>query len=121
MQHIITVKPKFYYWLFLIAAIITEVIGTLAMRYSIENLPVLGLLVMYATLLLSYSCLAIAIQRISLAVAYGAWESLGLVLITLFSFLLFAEPLSKIKISAICLILAGIFLIDYGTETVKKN
>lgn len=120
MQFINT-KPKFYYWLFLVGAVITEVIGTLAMRYSIQNAPWLGLLVMYSTLLLSYSFLAIAIQRISLAVAYGAWESLGVILITFFSFLLFSEPLTKIKLSGIFLILAGIFLIDYGTVTVKKN
>jgi spermidine export protein MdtJ len=114
-------RTQSFYWIFLISAIVAEVIGTLAMRFSLESTPIIGLSIMYITLLLSYSFLAIAVQRISLAVAYGAWECLGLILVTLFSVLLFSESLSRVKISAIVLILTGIFLVDYGTVTYNKT
>lgn len=104
------------YWLFMAAAILTEVAGTLAMKYgSHHDTRALGLGVMYVMLVLSYTALAMAVRRIPLAVAYGAWESLGLVLITLCSAWLFAEPLGATKLAAIAVIIAGIVLLEQGT------
>lgn len=103
------------HWIFMIIAILTEVIGTLAMKYSTEGAHAVGLSIMYIMLIFSYTSLAIAVKRIPLAVAYGAWESIGLILIALFSYLLFAEPLGFIKISAILIIIAGIILLEIGT------
>jgi spermidine export protein MdtJ len=105
------------HWLFMACAIFTEVIGTLAMKYgSSHDAHLLGLGVMYGMLVLSYTTLALAVARIPLAVAYGAWESLGLVLITLCSAWLFAESLSVLKLVAIAVIIAGIVLLEHGTE-----
>lgn len=110
-----------YYWAFLIIAIITEVIGTLAMKYSTTEWPTLGLIVMYVMLTVSYSSLAIAVKRISIAVAFGAWESVGLVLITIFSAITFNEPMSLTKTMAIAMIIAGIVLLEHGTEISEQR
>jgi spermidine export protein MdtJ len=105
------------YWLFMALAIVTEVIGTVAMKYgSHHDAQAMGLGVMYVMLVLSYTSLALAVKRIPLAVAYGTWESLGLVLITLCSAWLFAEALSPIKLCAMLLIIAGIVLLERGTD-----
>lgn len=105
------------HWLFMACAILTEVIGTLAMKYGASHdAHWLGLGVMYVMLVLSYTTLALAVARIPLAVAYGAWESLGLVLITLCSTWLFAETLGVLKMAAIAVIIAGIVLLEHGTE-----
>ena len=105
------------YWLFMAAAILTEVIGTLAMKYgATRDAHYAGLAVMYVMLVLSYTALAMAVRKIPLAVAYGAWESLGLVLITLCSAWLFAESLSLLKLLAIAVIIVGIVLLEHGTD-----
>jgi spermidine export protein MdtJ len=105
------------YWVFMAIAILTEVIGTLAMKYGAHSgARGGGLAVMYLMLVLSYTTLALAVKRIPLAVAYGAWESLGLVLISLCSAWLFAEPLNPVKAVAIAVIIAGIVLLEHGTE-----
>jgi spermidine export protein MdtJ len=110
------------YWLFMAAAIVTEVVGTLAMKYGTHHgSQTLGLTVMYVMLVLSYTSLAMAVKRIPLAVAYGAWESLGLVLITVCSAWLFAEALSPAKLIAIALIIAGIVLLERGTDEAPKE
>ena len=101
----------------MIIAIVTEVCGTLAMKYSADGMRVLGMTVMYLMLLISYTSLAIAVKRIPLVVAYGTWESLGLVLIAIFSNLLFSEPLGFIKIIGIIIVVIGIILLEYGTDT----
>jgi len=108
-----------YSWLFLMIAIATEVIGTLSMKYSTEGWPALGLAIMYIMLIISYSCLAMAVKKIPLAVAYGAWESIGLVLIALVSAVIFTETLSLMKISAIALIIIGMLLLYTGTDIRK--
>jgi spermidine export protein MdtJ len=104
-----------YHWLFMIIAIVTEVCGTLAMKYSAHGMRALGMTIMYMMLVISYTSLAIAVKKIPLIVAYGTWESLGLVLIAIFSNLLFAEPLGFIKISGIVIIVVGILLLESGT------
>lgn len=110
------------YWLFMAAAIVTEVAGTLAMKLGMyRGWQALGLGVMYAMLVLSYTSLALAVKRIPLAVAYGAWESLGLVLITLCSAWLFDEALTGAKLLAIALIIAGIVLLERGTDEAPEH
>ncbi|AIF45925.1 SMR family transporter [Dyella japonica] len=110
------------YWLFMAAAIVTEVAGTLAMKYGTHHgSQTIGLSVMYIMLVLSYTSLALAVKRIPLAVAYGAWESLGLVLITVCSAWLFAEALSPVKLIAIALIIAGIVLLERGTDEAPEE
>ncbi|GLQ46137.1 spermidine export protein MdtJ [Dyella lipolytica] len=105
------------YWIFLALAILTEVVGTLAMKWGQLNAPVLGLVVMYVMLIVSYMALAMAVKRIPITVAYGAWESLGLVLIALMAALLFNENLGLMKISAIVLMIVGIVLLERGTAS----
>jgi spermidine export protein MdtJ len=109
-----------YHWFFMMAAIIFEVIGTIAMKYSIEGAPLLGLGGMYIMLAFSYGALAIAVKRIPLAVAYGAWESIGLVLISFFSMLLFSEPIGLIKMVGIIVIIVGMVLLEFGTQEASQ-
>ena len=105
------------HWLFMATAIVTEVAGTLAMKLGAHHgWQVIGLATMYVMLVLSYTSLAMAVKHIPLAVAYGAWESLGLVLITVCSAWLFGEDLKPIKLVAIALIIAGIVLLERGTD-----
>lgn len=109
-----------YAWLFMIAAIITEVVGTLAMKHTIHDAPLVGLAIMYLMITLSYGALAIALQKLPLSVAYGAWESVGLICITLASALLFSEPINIIKFLGICLIISGMVLLEKGSYIAKN-
>ncbi len=108
-----------YYWLFMLAAIIFEVIAVLTMKHFAENSPAVGMGAMYMLLFFSYGSLSIAIKRIPLAVAYGIWESIGLILITLCSVLLFEEPLNFIQITGIAIIIAGALLLKHGGYRLK--
>ncbi|MGP1931278.1 MAG: multidrug/spermidine efflux SMR transporter subunit MdtJ [Arsenophonus sp. ET-YP4-MAG3] len=106
------------YWIFLVLAIITEVIGTLSMKYFSISGDIIGLFVMYLMITSSYILLAIAMKKVALGVAYAIWEGIGVIFITVFSILLFNESLSLIKIIGIILLIIGISLIKSGA---KKN
>ncbi|MGP1939077.1 MAG: multidrug/spermidine efflux SMR transporter subunit MdtJ [Arsenophonus sp. ET-DL9-MAG3] len=104
------------YWIFLLLAIITEVIGTLLMKYFSISGDIIGLFVMYFMISSSYILLAIAIKKVDLGIAYALWEGIGIIFITVFSILLFNESLSLMKIIGIVLLIIGISLIKSGTK-----
>ncbi len=60
--------------------------------------------------------LAFAVKKIALGVAYALWEGIGILLITLFSVLLFDESLSLLKIAGLTTLVIGIVLIKSGTQ-----
>ncbi|MFS1539973.1 MAG: multidrug/spermidine efflux SMR transporter subunit MdtJ [Candidatus Phlomobacter fragariae] len=107
------------YWTFLALAIVTEVIGTLFMKYSSVSGDMTGLLVMYFMITSSYILLAMAVKKVALGVAYALWEGIGVIFITAFSVLLFNESLLLMKIIGLALLLMGIALIKSGTKKIS--
>lgn len=104
------------YWIFLALAIVTEVIGTLSMKYSSVSGDMTGLLVMYFMIASSYILLAMAVKKVALGVAYALWEGIGVIFITAFSVLLFHESLPPMKLIGLALLIVGIALIKSGTK-----
>lgn len=104
------------YWIFLASTIVTEVIGTLSMKYSSVSGDMTGLLVMYFMIASSYILLAMAVKKVALGVAYALWEGIGVVFITAFSVLLFNESLPPMKLIGLALLIVGIALIKSGTK-----
>lgn len=108
-----------YYWLFLAGSILFEVAGTSVMKLSQSELfltPAMGMGVMYLLLGLSYYCLAKAVVKLPLGVAYAFWEGFGLLLITLVSAFLLHERLDATRLVAVALVLGGTLLVHHGTE-----
>ena len=102
-----------FYWILLALAIIAEITGTLSMKWaSVSG----GFILMLAMIALSYIFLAFAVKKIALGVAYALWEGIGILLITLFSVLLFDESLSLLKIAGLTTLVIGIVLIKSGTQ-----
>lgn len=101
-------------WLFLIAAIVTEVAGLTAMKAMTVHGGYAGYLVMYAAIALSYYFLAKAVEKIAVGVAYAVWEGSGVALITLVSVLVFGHHLSGREMLGIGLAVAGILCVNAG-------
>lgn len=104
------------YWMFLGLAIITEVIGTLSMKYASDSGGSAGMIVMYIMIASSYILLSMAVKKVALGVAYALWEGIGILIITTFSVMWFHESLSPLKLGGLALLIVGITLIKYGTK-----
>lgn len=111
----------FIYWLFLALAIVTEVIGTLSMKYASINGNTTGYIVMYVMISCSYILLAFSVKRVALGIAYALWEGIGLLIITTFSVGLFDEPLSSMKLLGLGVLLLGIVLLKSGADENDEN
>lgn len=101
-------------WLYLAVAIVTEVMGTAVMRFALDSEPLLGYLIMFAMIGLSYYFLGLAVVRIPIGVAYAIWEGLGLSLVTVVGYFYFGESLSLPKVVGLAAIVGGVMLLKSG-------
>lgn len=99
------------HWLFLLIAIVAEVIATTALKSSdgfTKLWPSLLVIVGYGV---AFFCLSLAIRTISVGVAYAVWSGIGMVLITIVAWLLFNQRLDIPAFIGISLILAGVIVL----------
>lgn len=101
-------------WVFLAAAILSEVSGTLALRAATSHrrgwyaVVVLGYL-------LAFLCLSVVLRHgMGLGVAYGIWTAVGVALTAVASKVLFDEPLTVVMAGGIALIAGGVVLVEMG-------
>ena len=104
-----------FYWILLALAIVAEITGTLSMKWASVSGGHTGYILMLAMIALSYIFWPSPL-KIALGVAYALWEGIGILLITVFSVLLFDESLSVIKLAGLATLVAGIILIKSGTK-----
>ena len=101
-------------WVFLAGAILVEVASTLALRVAAA-----GRRRWYAVVVLGYAVsfglLALALDAgMGIGVAYGVWTAVGVALTAVLSKLLFDEPLTRLMLLGITLIISGVVLLELG-------
>lgn len=101
-------------WTYLVIAILAEVLGLTIMRMAMDRGSMLGHLMLYLLIGLSYVLLSKAVREISVGVAYAIWEGTGIALITLVSWLVFAHELSIREMLGLALAVVGIVLVNAG-------
>ncbi|MGF1727366.1 SMR family transporter [Photobacterium nomapromontoriensis] len=100
--------------LFLLLAILAEVVGTSAMSLIGQSGAWWGYIVMYVLISVSYYFLSLAAKKIAIGVAYATWEGLGITLITLVSIFLFDANLNTQELFGLALAIVGIVCVTLG-------
>ena len=94
--------------LLLSLAIVTEVAGTVALRYS-EGFT---RLVPSAVVVLGYGAsfwlLALVLRELSIGTTYAVWSAAGTALIAAFGILALGEPATALKLASLALIIIGV-------------
>ncbi|GAB3946497.1 SMR family transporter [Kribbella albertanoniae] len=101
-------------WIFLAAAIISEVGATLSLRMA-----TVGRKAWYAGVgagyVFAFVLISLALQRgMGIGVAYGVWAAAGVALTAVASKILFREPLTRLMGLGIASIMAGVLLVELG-------
>ena len=99
-------------WLFLIAAIVFETVGTMLLKVSEQftrPLPTIGMIVGY---LLSLYLLSYALRTLPVGLAYAIWSALGVVLIMLIGVFVFKQVPDLPAYIGLALIMAGVLVIN---------
>ncbi|MEP4768482.1 MAG: SMR family transporter [Roseibium sp.] len=105
-------------YLFLVAAIVAEVIATSALART-ENFtrlaPSVITVVGYA---FSFWCLSYPIRVLPTGIVYAIWSGAGIVLITMVAWLMFDQKLDVPALLGLALIIAGVVVINVFSKSV---
>lgn len=105
-------------WIYLLAAIVAEVIGTSGLKASdgfSKLWPSLLTIVAYGT---SFFFLSLTLRAIPVGIAYAVWSGVGIVLITLVGWLYFEQRLDTSAILGMFLIVSGVVVLNLFSKTV---
>lgn len=94
--------------LYLMIAIVSEVIGTMNVKLShgfTRWQPALVALACYAA---STYLLSLAVKKMEVSVAYAIWCAVGTALIAAIGVIWFKESVTPLKIASLCMIVAGV-------------
>ncbi|MBG0790058.1 MAG: multidrug efflux SMR transporter [Desulfovibrionaceae bacterium] len=95
-------------WVLLYSAILLEVGGTLAIKYSegfTRLAPSACVVGLYCA---SFYAMSLAVKKIELGVAYAVWSGVGIVATSALGALLFHEGINPRKLISIAIIMIGV-------------
>ncbi len=105
-------------YIFLGFAIVAEVIGTTALKASDSFTRPLPSLITVGCYALSFYLLTFSLRVLPTGIAYAIWSGVGIVLISLVSWLYFRQSLDLAAIAGLALIIAGVLVINLFSKSV---
>ncbi|AEG31154.1 DMT family transporter [Thiomicrospira cyclica] len=99
-------------WLLLSLAIVSEVIGTSALKMSdgfTKFWPSMVVVIGYG---LAFYLLSLTLRQIPVGVAYAIWAGAGIALITLIGWVVFKQSLDLAAVLGIALIISGVVVLQ---------
>ncbi|MPV36299.1 DMT family transporter [Georgenia subflava] len=102
-------------WVWLAAAIVAELAGTLSLRASDGLRERAWLVPVVAGYAVAFTFLGLALRAgMPVGVAYGIWTATGIALIALLARAIWQEPLTRRMLAGIALITLGVVLVEIG-------
>jgi small multidrug resistance pump len=107
-------------YLYLLIAIVAEVIATSALKATEGFTRLLPSLVVVAGYAVSFYFFSQVLKTVAVGVAYAIWSGLGIVLITLAAILFYGQVPDRPAIIGIALIILGVVVINLFSRTVVR-
>ena len=101
-------------WYLLALAILSEVVGTLALKISNGFsilIPSIIVVVGYST---SFWFLALCLKNLNVGTAYAIWAGAGTAVISIAGVFLFKEPMTVTKAVSLVFVILGVFGLHWG-------
>jgi len=108
-------------WLYLIVAILAEVIATSALKYSEGFTRQVPSAIVIAGYAVAFYCLSLTLQHRSVGIAYAIWSGLGTLLIAITTAVLLKQKLDTPAIIGLALVVAGVVVINLFSRSVWGN
>ncbi|MBO9313031.1 MAG: multidrug efflux SMR transporter [Chloroflexus sp.] len=100
------------YWLFLLIAILTEVVATSALKASAGFTRLLPSLIVVIGYAISFYAMSLALEAIPVGIAYAVWSGIGIVLITVAAWILYGQRLDLWAMIGIGFIIVGVIILN---------
>jgi small multidrug resistance pump len=99
-------------YLFLVIAIVAEVIATSALKASNELTRLVPSVIAFAGYSIAFYFLALVLKSIPVGVAYAIWAGVGIALITIVGAVVFRQVPDVPAVIGISLIVAGVVVLN---------
>lgn len=106
-------------WIFLMIAIIAEVIATSALKSSEGFTKLVPSLIVITGYSIAFYFLSLTLRSMSVGVVYAIWSGLGTVLIALVAYFVFKQKLDVPAIIGLFLIVAGVVVINFFSKSIS--
>ncbi|RNL64682.1 DMT family transporter [Zhongshania marina] len=108
-------------YIYLAIAIISEVIATSALKSSdgfSKLMPSIAVVLGYG---IAFYCLSIVLRTMPVGITYAIWSGLGVVLIAIVGLLYYGQRLDLPALLGMCLIVAGVVVINVLSNSVTHQ
>ena len=105
------------HWVYLITAIVSEVIATSALKASTGFTKPLPSVVVVIGYLVSFYFLSLTLKTIPVGIAYAIWSGVGVVLISVVAWPLYGQRLDLPALIGMGLIISGVMVINLFSNT----
>jgi small multidrug resistance pump len=109
-------SKQYFAWLLLSASVISEVVGTLALKYSdgfTRLVPTLATLACYGC---AIWLMSVSVKYLEVGLTYAVWAGAGTALITLMGILVFNESASLLRLCGIAFIIVGVITLNLSNH-----
>ncbi|WP_299364050.1 multidrug efflux SMR transporter [Winogradskyella sp.] len=107
-------------WIYLVVAIISEVIATSALKESNGFSKLLPSIITVIGYCFAFYFLSLVLREISVGVAYAVWAGFGIILITTIAYYRYGQKLDIYSIFGIALITLGVIIINAFSKTLNQ-
>lgn len=107
-------------WLYLAAAIVSEVMGTLGLRGVANHFRLAPALLIGLAYVVSFSFLSVALRSVNVGAAYAIWSGVGTAAVAGLGVVFFGEDLSWRAVAGMAIIVAGVIVL-VGSGSVRHG
>ncbi|MCO5286450.1 MAG: multidrug efflux SMR transporter [Chitinophagaceae bacterium] len=108
-------------WIFLMIAIISEVIATSALKYSEGFSKLVPSIIVILGYGIAFYFLSLTLKSMSVGIAYALWSGIGTVLIALTAYFIFKQKLDLPSIIGLSLIVLGVIVINVFSKSITHE
>jgi small multidrug resistance pump len=106
------------HWVYLLIAIVAEVIATSALKASAEFTRLMPSIVVVVGYLTAFYFLSLTLRTLPVAIVYAMWSGIGIALIALVGWLVLKQSLDAAALVGIGLIVSGVLVLNVFSKSV---
>ncbi|HWW03722.1 multidrug efflux SMR transporter [Collimonas sp.] len=106
------------HWVYLLIAIVAEVIATSALKASAEFTRLVPSIVVVVGYLTAFYFLSLTLRTLPVAIVYAMWSGIGIALIALVGWLVLKQSLDAAALAGIGLIVSGVLVLNVFSKSV---
>lgn len=108
-------------WLYLVIAIVSEVVATSALKASAGFTRLIPSLLVAVGYGLAFYFLSLTLRTIPVGIAYAIWSGIGVVLVCLIGWLVYGQKLDSAAVAGIGLIVAGVLVLNVFSKSISHG